>query len=52
MLFSAYHRPWFKDYRNHQSWPFLRLSEAEYARIPAEHRAMFSWVEHYRTGLY
>lgn len=53
MLFIAYHRPWFKDYLNHKTWPFLRLSDNEYGRIPEEHRAMFSWVEHYRKlGLY
>ena len=52
MLFCAYHRPWFKDYTNHKVWPFLRLNEDEYKRIPDEHRTMFSWVEHYRSGLY
>lgn len=52
MLFCAYHRPWFKDYCNHKSWPFLRLTDDEYKRIPDEHRAMFSWVEHYGSGLY
>lgn len=52
MLFCAYHRPWYKDYVNHRAWPFLRLSDSEYQRIPEEHRPMFSWVEHYRQGLY
>jgi Phytanoyl-CoA dioxygenase (PhyH) len=52
MLFCAYHVPWFKDYVNHRAWPFLRIADADYAAIPAEHRAMFAWIEHYRGGLY
>ena len=52
MLFCAYHRPWYKDYVNHKSWPFLRLTDSEYQRIPEEHRSLFGWVEHYRGGLY
>ncbi len=52
LLFLAYHRPWFKDYHNHKAWPFFRMSEAEHAGIPAEHRSLFAWMEHYRIGLY
>lgn len=52
MLFCAYHRPWYKDYVNHRSWPFLRLPESEYHRISEEHRALFGWLDHYRGGLY
>jgi ectoine hydroxylase-related dioxygenase (phytanoyl-CoA dioxygenase family) len=52
MLFCAYHLPWYKDYWNQKTWPFLRISDADYAAIPAEHRSMFAWIEHYRAGLY
>jgi hypothetical protein len=52
MLFLTYHRPWFKDYRNHRSWPFLRISDEDYMKIPSDHRSLFEWVEHYRGGLY
>ncbi len=52
LLFSVFHQPWFKDYKNHASLPFLKISDAEYAKIPAEHRSLFSWIEHYRAGLY
>jgi len=52
MLFCAYHRPWFKDYVNHRSLPFLTMSDLEHRAIPEAYRRMFGWMEHYRTGLY
>lgn len=52
LLFYVFHKPWFKDYQNHRKGPFLRLSESEYAGMRPEHRRLFAWTEHYRTGLY
>jgi ectoine hydroxylase-related dioxygenase (phytanoyl-CoA dioxygenase family) len=52
LLYCVYHQPWFKDYKNHAAAPFLRISEADYAAIPPEHRKLLVWTEHYRTGLY
>lgn len=52
LLYCVYHQPWFKDYKNHAAAPFLRISEADYAAIPVEHRKLLTWIEHYRTGLY
>lgn len=52
LLYFVYHQPWFKDYKNHAKVPFFQLKDAEYARIPESHRRLFSWIEHYRTGLY
>jgi ectoine hydroxylase-related dioxygenase (phytanoyl-CoA dioxygenase family) len=52
LLYFVYHQPWFKDYKNHGTVPFLKLSEANYAKIPPEHRKLLAWTEHYRTGLY
>jgi hypothetical protein len=52
LLYCVYHQPWFKDYKNHAAAPFLRISDSDYAAIPAEHRKLLSWTEHYRTGLY
>jgi len=31
---------------------FLKISDADYGRIPEEHRRLLSWTEHYRAGLY
>ncbi len=52
LLFSVYHLPWFKDYNNYPRGPFLRITDEDYARIPAEHRSLLAWTEHYRAGLY
>lgn len=52
LLYTVFQQPWFKDYKNHGRVPFLRLSDADYARMAEEHRALFSWTEHYRNGLY
>ena len=49
---AVYQQPWFKDYRNHATIPFLRLADDDYARIPEEHRNLLRWTEHYRPGLY
>ncbi|HWZ95174.1 MAG TPA: phytanoyl-CoA dioxygenase family protein [Opitutaceae bacterium] len=52
LLFAVYHLPWFKDYNNYASTSFLKISDEDYARIPAEHRRLLAWTEHYRSGLY
>ena len=52
LLYFYYHPPWFKDYENHATLPFFQLSDANYAGIPEEHRRLFAWIEHYRSGLY
>lgn len=52
LLYFVFQQPWFKDYKNHPELPCLRISDAEYARLPAEHRRLLTWTEHYRSGLY
>lgn len=52
LLFAVYHKPWFKDYKNHAHTSCLKLADEDYERIPSEHRRLLSWTEHYRTGLY
>lgn len=52
LLYCVYHQPWFKDYKNHATRPFLKISDADYALVPSEHRRLLSWIEHYRDGLY
>lgn len=52
LLYCVYHQPWFKDYKNHATTAFFRLSDAERAKIQPEHRGLFAWTEHYRGGLY
>ncbi len=52
LLFFIFQQPWFKDYKNHPRLPCLRISDAEYARLPEEHRRLLEWTEHYRHGLY
>lgn len=52
MLYSVYHRPWFKDYQNYRQQPFLKISRERMAALPEEHRGLFRWLHHYDTGLF
>ncbi len=52
LLYCVFQQPWFKDYKNHATLPFLRISDAEFTKIPPEHRSLLAWIEHYRAGLY
>ena len=36
-------RPWFKDYKNYDVQPPLRLSRAAYEQMPSDLRPLFSW---------
>ena len=52
LLYAVYQQPWFKDYKNHATVSFLKISDDDYLRIPTENRSLLAWTEHYRSGLY
>lgn len=43
MLSLIFTRPWFKDYKNYDKQPPLRLSRAAYEQLPEDLQPLFSW---------
>jgi ectoine hydroxylase-related dioxygenase (phytanoyl-CoA dioxygenase family) len=45
IMYNIYSRPWFRDDANYVKQHPLRISDMEYARVPALCRQLFSWVK-------
>jgi hypothetical protein len=44
ILYNIYQRPWFRDSKNYAKQEPILISDDEYAKIPAQHRRLFSWL--------
>jgi ectoine hydroxylase-related dioxygenase (phytanoyl-CoA dioxygenase family) len=43
ILTLIYNRPWFHDYKNYGKQPPLRISDATYAKLPADLKPLLAW---------
>jgi phytanoyl-CoA dioxygenase PhyH len=46
VLYLVYQRPWFRDCLNYEKQLPVRISAAEYSRVPARFRVLFDWLRH------
>lgn len=44
LLYNIYTRPWFRDPLNYSKQEPVRVTEAEFKKIPEEYRGLFAWA--------
>jgi hypothetical protein len=42
VLYNVYARPWYRDWKNYRKQPPLVISHDELARVPDEHKVLFT----------